>query len=237
MSHPPTACPSATTSRTQPKDGHFVAPAGQNFGPGGCLSPPKGSRTHHIFTSRCQIIPHEMRPGPPNSLQTADSFALKGLPEGLPAPKIDRNHSLFEDFALFWNRGKKINATIRTASDILLAARKTGQSRPPPQEPRGVCPKGCKQGTPLFCSYRSALCAVGHVEFGAVHLAYGPKWLSLFPNATSVRTRALHEHDAMRAQYCRILAVLVTSPCQQKRGHRMQASLVRTIVAATFIRK
>ena len=38
----------------------------------------------------------------------------------------------------------------RTASDILVAAQKTGRSRPSPQEPREVCPKGCKQGMPYF---------------------------------------------------------------------------------------
>ena len=41
-------------------------------------------------------------------------------------------------------------AHVRTTSNILVAAQKTGRSRPPPHEPRGVCPKGCKQGIPYF---------------------------------------------------------------------------------------
>ena len=40
--------------------------------------------------------------------------------------------------------------TGRTASDILVAAQKTGRSGPFSQEPREVCPKGCKQGMPYF---------------------------------------------------------------------------------------
>ena len=41
-----------------------------------------------------------------------------------------------------------IRTARRTASDILVAAQQTGRSRPPPQEPREVCPKGWKQGMP-----------------------------------------------------------------------------------------
>ena len=46
-------------------------------------------------------------------------------------------------YTLRWVRGN-----IRTASDILVAAQRTGQSRPSPQEPTEVCPEGCKQGMP-----------------------------------------------------------------------------------------
>ena len=52
--------------------------------------------------------------------------------------------------------------------DLLL--KKRGRSRPPPQEPRGVCPKGCKQVIPVYArAFRLGIVsAVMSVFYGLV---------------------------------------------------------------------